>query len=207
MKHLFLIQPNSLLRKFYSQATWNMDRNEKVMYPTFDDGPVPGLSEWVLDELDKYNAKATFFCVGANIQKNQPIFERIKTNGHRVANHTMYHSKGFKNSVEDYMSEVEECRGLVENRLFRPPYGQLKPGQYRALLEQGYQIVFWDVISYDFEKIPERKCADNVIKNATNGSIVLFHDNVKAEKNLRYALPAFLEHFSKQGFVFRPLPG
>lgn len=203
---MFLIQPNSLLKKFYSRATWNMNRDEKVLYPTFDDGPVPGLSEWVLDELDKYQAKATFFCVGANIQKNRSIFDRIKNSGHRVANHTMFHSKGFKNSVGDYIREVEECRNLVENHLFRPPYGQMKPGQYRALLEMGYRIVLWDVISYDFEKITEKKCADNVIKNARNGSIVLFHDNVKAEKNLRYALPTFLEHFSKQGYSFKSLP-
>jgi peptidoglycan/xylan/chitin deacetylase (PgdA/CDA1 family) len=206
MKHLFLIQPNSLLKKFYSKATWNFDRADKVIYLTFDDGPVPGLSEWVLDELEKYNAKATFFCVGANIQKNWTIFERIMKDGHLAANHTMFHSKGFKNSVSDYMLEVEACKKLVNNNLFRPPYGQLKPGQYRALIEKGYRIIFWDVISYDFEKITSKKCADNVIKNTKNGSIVLFHDNVKAEKNLKYALPLFLKHFSRQGYNFKALP-
>jgi peptidoglycan/xylan/chitin deacetylase (PgdA/CDA1 family) len=205
MKSLLLIQPNSLLKKFYSKAIWNFDRREKHIYLTFDDGPVPGVSEWVCDELKKFNARATFFCVGSNILKHPEIFERIRSDGHQVANHTMYHSKGFKNPVNAYMTEVEDCRKLVGNALFRPPYGQLKPGQYKALIERGYKIILWDVISYDFEKISAQRCADNVIKNTKNGSIVLFHDNVKAERNLRYALPKFLDHFSRLGFEFRSL--
>jgi peptidoglycan/xylan/chitin deacetylase (PgdA/CDA1 family) len=206
MKHLVLIQPNSLLRKFYSRATWHLERSDNSMYLTFDDGPVTGLTEWVLDELKHYGAKATFFCVGANIRKNPDIFDRIQNEGHVAANHTMYHSKGFRSSVSSYLNEVEECGKLVNNKLFRPPYGQLKPAQYRALVDKGYQIILWDVISYDFEKISEKKCAANVLRNSKNGSIVLFHDNVKAEKNVRYALPLFLRHFSERGYQFRSLP-
>lgn len=182
-----------------------MNTNEKIIYLTFDDGPIPGLTEWVLDELKKYDAKATFFCVGANILKHESIFERIKKEGHLVANHTMFHTKGFKNTVRDYLREVEDCKKLVGNKLFRPPYGQLKRSQYRALHKRGYNIVFWDVISYDYEKISPQACLQNTTKNTRNGSIVLFHDNVKAEKNLRYALPLFLKHFANLQFQFKAL--
>jgi peptidoglycan/xylan/chitin deacetylase (PgdA/CDA1 family) len=204
LKHFLLIQPNAVIKKIYSRAVWNLGRAEKNIYLTFDDGPIPELTEWVLDELGKYKIKATFFCVGANVLKNPQIFERIKKEGHEVANHTMFHTKGFKTTVGDYVREVEECRKLVQNNLFRPPYGQLKPAQYRALIERGYKIILWDVISYDFEKISEKRCADNVIKNTKNGSIVLFHDNMKAEKNLKYALPLFLKHFTS-GYNFKTI--
>lgn len=182
-----------------------MDTREKIIYLTFDDGPIPGLTEWVLDELKKYNAKATFFCVGANILKHSLIFERIKSENHTVANHTMQHVKGFKTNVSEYMAEVENCGKLVGNKLFRPPYGQLKPIQYKALRAKGYKIIFWDVISYDYEKIEETACLNKVLKNTGNGSIVLFHDNVKAEKNLRYTLPLFLKHFANLHFQFKAL--
>jgi peptidoglycan/xylan/chitin deacetylase (PgdA/CDA1 family) len=205
MKNLLLIQPNAILKKIYPRAVWNMARTEKTIYLTFDDGPIPGLSEWVLDELEKFNARATFFCVGANILKNPSIFKKIAEKGHRAANHTMFHTKGFKTTVGDYVREVEECKKLVGNNLFRPPYGQLKPSQYKALIERGYRIILWDVISYDFETISETKCADNAIKNAKNGSIVLFHDNIKAEKNLKHALPLFLKHFSEKGYSFKAI--
>ncbi len=203
MKNLLLIQPNALLRRIYPRAIWNMRRTEKTIYLTFDDGPIPQLTDWVLDQLKQFQVKATFFCVGANILKNPEIFERIKLEGHEVANHTMFHSKGFKSSVGDYVREVEDCKKLVQNNLFRPPYGQLKPSQYKALKDKGYKIILWDVISYDFEKITELQVAQNVLNHTKNGSIVLFHDNIKAEKNIKYALPLFLEHFLKEGFSFK----
>ena len=205
MKNLFLIQPRSLLKRIYPRAIWNLGRSEKNIYLTFDDGPIPGLTEWVLDELQKYKARATFFCVGDNIKKHPEIFERILTNGHQVANHTMHHPRGFRRSVAGYLQDVDECRILVNNNLFRPPYGQLSPGQYRGLVRKGYRIILWDVISYDYENIQGEQCARNVLRNTKGGSIVLFHDNIKAEKNLKYALPRFLEHFSEKGFQFRSL--
>jgi peptidoglycan/xylan/chitin deacetylase (PgdA/CDA1 family) len=205
LKNLFLIQPKSFLRKIYPQAIWRVPEKEKVIYLTFDDGPIPSLTEWVLDELKKYNAKATFFCVGANILKHKSIFERITAEQHAVGNHTMHHVKGFKNNVKDYMDEVNACGNLTGNSMFRPPYGQLKRSQYKALRDRGYKIVFWDVISYDYEKIHEEVCLRNVLDNCKNGSIVLFHDNIKAEKNLRYALPLFLKHFANLQFKFKAL--
>lgn len=202
MKNILLIQPKSFLKLIYPKAVWKVNTTEKIIYLTFDDGPIPGLTEWVLDELKRFNAKATFFCVGSNILKNPGIFERIKAEGHKVANHTMHHPRGFKTETVNYINEVEECRNIVKNNLFRPPYGQLKRAQYKALLDKGFKIIFWDVISYDYEKISEKACFNNVITNTKPGSIVLFHDNYKAEKNLRYSLPLYLKHFAHLHYQF-----
>jgi len=202
LKNILLIQPKSFLKLIYPKAVWKVNTTEKIIYLTFDDGPIPGLTEWVLDELKRFNAKATFFCVGSNILKNPEIFERIKAEGHKVANHTMLHPRGFKTETVNYIKEAEECREIVKNDLFRPPYGQLKRAQYKALLDKGFKIIFWDVISYDYEKISEKACANNVITNTKPGSIVLFHDNYKAEKNLRYSLPLYLKHFAHLHYKF-----
>jgi peptidoglycan/xylan/chitin deacetylase (PgdA/CDA1 family) len=203
LNHLLLLQPSPLLKRIYPQVTWNMDRAEPSIYLTFDDGPIPVITEWILDLLKDYDAKSTFFCVGANIQKNPAIYERILQEGHSAGNHTMFHSGGFKTRSSEYLKEAAECRKLVNNHLFRPPHGQLKPSQYKALIAEGYRIILWDVISYDYEKISPEKCAKNVLNNARNGSIVLFHDNVKAEANIRYALPLMLRDFSEKGFRFK----
>jgi peptidoglycan-N-acetylglucosamine deacetylase len=205
IKNVLLLQPNGLIKRMYRKAEWNLPRTEKSIYLTFDDGPVPGLTEWVLNELKSRNALATFFCVGDNIRRHPAIFARITSEGHKVANHTMSHLKGFKSSVPAYLREVEECAVLVGNKMFRPPYGQLKRGQYRALVQRGYRIVLWDVISYDYENINAKRCAENVLKHTKNGSIVLFHDNIKAERNLKYALPLLLDHFLARGFEFKTL--
>jgi peptidoglycan-N-acetylglucosamine deacetylase len=205
LKNFLLIQPKSFLRKIYPGALWKVNTTEKVIYLTFDDGPVAGLTDWVLDELKKYEAKATFFCVGTNILRHPETFKRILSENHQVANHTMSHSKGFKLSVADYLRDVDACKPLIQNNLFRPPYGQLKRSQFRALKQKGYQIIFWDVISYDYEKIKPQNCLKNVLTHTKNGSIVLFHDSLKAEKNLREALPHFLKHFKNLDYQFRAL--
>ena len=205
MKNLLLIQPTKILTRVYPKAIWNFSRHEKNIYLSFDDGPIPGVTEWVLDELKKHNAQATFFCIGANILKNKKIFERIKQEGHTVANHTMFHSKGINCGVSEYVKEVNDCERYIQNLIFRPPYGQMKRNQYRTLLQTGYKIAMWDVISYDYEKISPDRCLNNVIKNAKNGSIVLFHDSEKAKKNLKHALPLALEHFANMGFSFRAI--
>jgi peptidoglycan-N-acetylglucosamine deacetylase len=205
LKNALLLQPNGIVRRLYRKALWSLPRNDRAVYLTFDDGPIPGITEWVLDQLNETGAKATFFCVGENILKHPAIFDRIRIEGHSVANHTMHHTKGFRSNLRNYLRDIEDCARLVENNLFRPPYGQLKRSQYRALVERGYRIVLWDVISYDYEHISEKKCVSNVLKNTRNGSIVLFHDNIKAEKNLRYSLPLVLKELTSQGFTFRAL--
>lgn len=182
-----------------------MDRSSPALYLTFDDGPIPNLTEWVLDTLKHYNIKATFFCVGENIEKNRLIFERIIEEGHTVGNHTFNHVKGFKTKTGDYLENTEKCEAFTKSRIFRPPYGQLKKSQYKSLLEKGYKIVMWDVISYDYEKIKPEVCLNNVIKNVKNGSIILFHDNVKAEEKIKYALPETIEYFLKLNYKFAAL--
>lgn len=205
MNKIFLIQPSRLIKKFYSSAVWNFKTKEKVIYLTFDDGPVPVLTEWVLDELKKHNAKATFFCVGDNIVKHRAIFDRIRSEGHVTANHTQNHLKGFHSSIEDYLESVDKCEVETQSKIFRPPYGQLRKSQFRSLQSMGYKIVFWDVISYDYEKITPEECYQNVKKHTKAGSIVLFHDNMKAEKNVKHALSKTLEHFTSLGYVFKSL--
>lgn len=194
-----------MIKKFYSKAIWNFNRTEKNIYLTFDDGPVPILTEWILDELKKYNAKATFFCVGDNIIKHKPIFDRIISEGHQVANHTQNHIKGFNCELEDYLKNVDACETLTKTKIFRAPYGQLRKKQYRSLLFLNYKIIFWDVISYDYEKISKEDCYKNVQRNIKNGSIVLFHDNVKAEQNVKYALSQTLKDFTEKGFNFKAI--
>lgn len=205
MNKMLLIQPGAFLKKIYPGALWNFNRSEKNIYLTFDDGPVPGLTDWILEVLEKFNAKATFFCVGANVLKHPDLFNKVKEAGHTVANHTMFHTKGLGTSVEQYLRETEECRALVGNNLFRPPYGKIKRSQFRELMARGYRVVLWDVISYDYEKIEPRECAVKVIRNCRPGSIVLFHDNIKAEHNMKYALPLMLKYFSEKGFRFRAI--
>lgn len=205
MNRIFLIQPSKLIKKFYSKAIWNFNRAEKNIYLTFDDGPVPHLTEWILDELKKYNAKATFFCVGDNIIKHRSIFDRILLEGHQVANHTQNHIKGFNCELEDYLKNVDACETLTKTKIFRAPYGQLRKKQYRSLLFLNYKIVFWDVISYDYEKISKEDCYRNVYKHIKNGSIVLFHDNIKAEQNVKYALSETLKDFSEKGYSFKAI--
>jgi len=193
------------MKKFYSKALWRVKTPEKIIYLTFDDGPIPGLTEWVLDELKKFNAKATFFCVGDNIVKNTAIFNRIVSEGHQIGNHTQNHIKGFHSNLEDYLSNTSSCEQLTNAKLFRPPYGQLRKSQYKALLKASFKIVFWDVISYDYEKITPKQCLKNVLRHTKNGSIVLFHDNLKAEANMKYALSNTLNHFSEKGYSFKSI--
>lgn len=203
---MLLIQPFGILRKIYPRALWHLSRRDKTIYLTFDDGPIPELTEWVLDVLKQFNATATFFCVGSNIQKHPSIFQRIAQDGHTAANHTMFHTNGLKVNTAQYMQEVESCACLTNNKLFRPPYGRMRQAQYKALIKKGYHVIMWDVISYDYEKITPEKCLQNVVKHARNGSIVLFHDNLKANENIRYALPLFLRHYAEKGFQFKALP-
>lgn len=200
-----LLQPQKALKLLYPKAVWSVNTADQTLYLTFDDGPIPGLTEWVLDTLKHYNIKATFFCVGDNIDKNKNIFNRILLEGHTAGNHTYNHIKGFQTKTNEYLTNTEKCELLTNSKIFRPPYGQLRKSQYKALLASGYKIVMWDVISYDYEKIKPETCLKNVIRNVKNGSIILFHDNVKAEEKIKYALPATIEHFLKLNYKFAAL--
>ena len=200
-----LVRPPQLLRSFYKNSLWRLDKNEPIIYLTFDDGPVPELTEWVLDILKEYQVKATFFCVGDNIAKNPDIFERILKEGHQVGNHTFNHLKGWKVRNSVYFENIENCQEFTKTNLFRPPYGRIKKSQYK-LLAKDYKVVFWDVLSYDYDKLTSpKKCLDNSIRYTRNGSIIVFHDNIKAQKNLKFALPQYIEHFLKLNYKFATL--
>jgi peptidoglycan/xylan/chitin deacetylase (PgdA/CDA1 family) len=185
---------------------WNKNRDEKIIYLTFDDGPVPEITEFVLDTLQSFgNIKATFFCIGNNVEKYQDEWTAVNEAGHSIGNHTHHHMNGWKTITKDYIKDVALCNRVVNSTLFRPPYGKLKLPQLKHLAKN-YSIIMWDVLSYDWvNTISENDVLKNVSENATNGSIVVFHDSIKAEKNLKYALPRFIEEKLNKGFSFAAL--
>jgi len=200
-----LVRPPQLLRSLYKGSLWRMDKKEAIIYLTFDDGPIPELTPWVLDILKEYDVKATFFCVGDNIAKNPTIFDRILEEGHQIGNHTYNHVKGWELTNANYLDNVEKCQILTKSNLFRPPYGRIKKNQFKAI-NKDYKVVFWDVLSYDYDKMTSpKKCLYNSIKYTRNGSVIVFHDNIKAQKNLKFALPQYIEHFLKLNYKFAVL--
>ena len=196
-----------ILPILYPQLMWRIPTEEKVIYLTFDDGPVPGPTEFVLDTLEKNQSLATFFCIGDNVLKNPSVFRKITEKHHAIGNHTFNHLKGWKYSTKEYVENTTKCAEVIgkENSLFRPPYGRIKRSQIRALSNQ--IIVMWDVLTHDYlASLSEEKCLKGSIAATRPGSIVVFHDSYKAEKNMTYALPRYIDHFSNLGFVFRSLP-
>lgn len=202
---MYLVKTPKFIQELFPNFTWRIPSSEKVLYLTFDDGPIPVVTPWVLEQLAAYNAKATFFCVGDNIQKNPEVFEQVKAAGHAVGNHTFNHQNGWLTDNIPYFHNVRHGANLTKTVLFRPPYGKLRPRQTQFLLRH-YRIVMWDVLSGDFDpKITEEQCLQNVVSNASSGSIVVFHDSLKAEEKLRYVLPRVLEHYSALGYRFEAL--
>lgn len=213
MKFYFAKTPG-IIQKIFSDYTWKIaEKKDKSLsqsreiYLTFDDGPIPEITPWVLNTLEKYQAKATFFCVGDNIQKHPAIFQELLEKGHGIGNHTFNHLNGWKTSNETYFENIEKTEKAVRHsKLFRPPYGKIKISQAKALINKGYKIIMWDVLSADYDQnISPEECLQNVINNAQNGSIVVFHDHVKAFENLKYALPKTLAYFIEKGYEFKAL--
>lgn len=204
---IYLTKTPSLIYKIYNtKDLWKVDTSEKVIFLTFDDGPIPEVTPWVLDVLDEYEAKATFFCVGENVKRNPDIFNEIIKRNHTVGNHTFNHMNGWKTEPEDYYENVDKCSELISTTLFRPPYGKLSSAQ-RKLLDKKYKMVYWTVLSGDFDQsITPEKCLENVKSSVENGSIVVFHDSLKAWNNLYQVLPVFLNHFHQQGYAFKSIP-
>ena len=197
---------------------WDGPKQEKCLYLTFDDGPIPEVTPWVLEQLRKYDAKATFFCIGDNIRKHPEVFKKVVSEGHAVGNHTFNHLNGWKTPTPEYLVNAKAGQEIMDQQLreldfpntktplLRPPYGKIRTKQANALEKEGYKIVMWDVLSLDYDQqVPAEQCYENVVKNSENGSIIVFHDSLKAEKNLKAALPEVLEYFSDQGYNFKSL--
>lgn len=204
-----------LVKRIFPNYVWDFSSKDKVIYLTFDDGPTPEITRWTLNTLKKYNAKATFFCIGNNVKKHPELFKAILADNHSIGNHTCDHLKGWKTATEDYLENVKLAHDIITNqlehsqielRLFRPPFGQIKSSQGDALLKLGYTIIMWSVITFDWEQeITKAQCLKNAISKTKKGDIVVFHDSIKASKNMMYALPKFLDYFSKKGYRFKAI--
>jgi peptidoglycan-N-acetylglucosamine deacetylase len=198
------------LKKVYPNRLWNVGTKEKIIYLTFDDGPHPVATPFVLEELKKYNAKATFFCIGKNVVDHPAIYKRILEEGHATGNHTQHHLNGWKTKTHLYLEDIAEAAKRIESSLFRPPFGRIKSSQSKnigeAMKNKSVKIVMWDVLSGDFdESLSKEKCLKNVIDNAAEGSIIVFHDSEKAFPKVEYVLPAALRFFTEKGYIFRSL--
>ena len=226
-------------KKMFPNYIWDIAATDKTIYLTFDDGPTPEITNWTLNTLKAFDAKATFFCIGNNIEKHPDIFQNILKEGHTIGNHTLNHIKGWKTKTKDYLQDISEAQKIIHSQilnsksqisnthnseiknhqpalsevegskvvnLYRPPYGQIKPKQGRKLIEQGYKIIMWDILSFDWDKnVTKETCLNNVINKATKGSIIVFHDSIKASKNMQYTLPKVLEHFNKLDYTFKAI--
>ncbi len=193
------------LRKLYRQAVWKTSTSAREVYLTFDDGPHPAITPFVLDCLAQYQARATFFCIGNNVRKYPEVFQQVLDAGHRVGNHTERHLNGWKVSDEEYFQDIQRAKEVIQSDLFRPPYGRIRKSQLRAMPDrfEGMKTVMWDVLSGDFDlKLSPDQCIRNVIRNAEAGSIIVFHDSEKAFPRLEKTLPVVLENLSKRGFQF-----
>jgi len=204
----YLAKTPSWLIKLYGGSVWRLLNSEKTIYLTFDDGPHPEITRFVLSELDKYQAKATFFCIGKNVSLFPEVYKDILEKGHAVGNHTHHHLNGWKTGTADYVTDVLHARQYIHSALFRPPYGRSTRRQRETLskLAEPFHEIMWTVLSGDFDKrISPQKCYKNVVNNVVDGSIVVFHDSEKAYERLRYSLPKVLEYFANQGYQFHKI--
>ncbi|MFC7775225.1 polysaccharide deacetylase family protein [Flavobacterium sp. GCM10027622] len=207
----YWIKTPGIVKWLFHNQTWSIPNIHNKIYLTFDDGPTPGVTEWVLDLLKKENIKATFFCIGKNIELYPNLFQKIQQHGHNIGNHTFNHQNGWKTKTSDYLQNIEQCKEAIETfentktttKLFRPPYGKITTKQSGKLRKLGYKIIMWDVLTADFDTtITPEKCLENAIQKVEPGSIIVFHDSIKARNNLEYALPKAIRFLKEKGYVF-----
>ena len=211
---LYWVKTKWFIKRLFPGFVWDVQNDDKKVYLTFDDGPVPEVTDWVLSLLQQHNISATFFCIGDNIDKHPEVFKKVVSAGHAIGNHTYNHLNGWKTNDALYQENRLACEAAIgkyylhadETKLFRPPYGKIKSAQAKALRNDGYKIIMWDVLSADFDQtITPEQCLQNVISSVQPGSIIIFHDSVKASVNLKYALPRVIEHLKKEGYTFDKL--
>lgn len=207
--HRYFIKTHRLVKLLFRSYTWNFSRREHAVYLTFDDGPTPGITPWVLEQLRQFNAKATFFCVGEQVAKFPALYQQVMAEGHTVGNHSHTHPNGWHMQVAAYVADVAQAAAIIHSPLFRPPYGRIKKAQaqgVKKLLGARAKIIMWDVLSCDFDpQFSKEHCLQNVITNVEAGSIIVFHDSEKAAPNMQYALPKVLQHLAEKKFAFKAI--
>ena len=203
---MFIEQIPNIVRAFYPTVLWRKDKNKKVIYLTFDDGPTEELTHWILKTLDEFGVKATFSCIGNNAEKHPEIVDEIRQNGHSVGIHGYEHRRGLYKEGDAYFSDIERSKNIIKSNLFRPPHGNITPSQAKKLKNLGYNVVLWDVITRDYNpSLSEEKVLDIAKKYTRNGSIVVFHDSRKAFKNMKYAFPKAVKYWLDNGYTFETL--
>lgn len=204
---MLIEQPPLAYRLLFPEAIWRIkQRGRKAIYLTFDDGPIPEVKPWVLDMLDRYGVKATFFMVGDNVRRHPELLEEVRRRGHSYGNHTMHHMQGRLVSTVRYMRDITEADALIDSSLFRPPHGLIRWAQAKAI-KNHYNIVMYDLVTRDYSrKLTPEQVLRNVKHYVRNGSIIVFHDSLKAERNLRYALPRAIEWLLQNGYEFHTIP-
>lgn len=200
-----MIKKEHLAAKLFKNLTWHFAGKENELFLTFDDGPNPELTPWILETLDEFDAKATFFCIGGKAEKYPDLIEQIIEKGHSIGNHGYLHMDGWVTQTERYVKNIQRAAQFINSDLFRPPYGRIRPRQAQRI-KQEFNIIMWDVLPKDFDKsISKEDCLSRALTYAESGSIIVLHDNMKAEKKLRYVLPLILKHFTDEGYVFNPI--
>ena len=211
----YLVKTPKFVHRLFPKRVWAFPNSKNSVYLTFDDGPIPIVTPWVIKVLKQYKSKATFFCIGDNVTKHENIFQQIIEEGHSIGNHTYHHLNGWSTKTKDYINNCEKCEDYLNrvkdyksksNSLFRPPFGKLSLKQSKTLQERGFHIIMWDVLSADFDpNISSQQCLENVIRNTKNGSIVVFHDSIKAQEKLQFVLPKILGYYSEKGYRFKAI--